>query len=71
MEGSHRSDTSLAIDEHDKPPELGLRQLGLTIPLPAPLLEHRELFPRLADAGYTTPLPPLRRSWCLPRCGEE
>jgi len=54
MEGSHRSDTSLAIDEQDKPPELGLRQLGLTIPLPAPLLEHRELFPRLADAGYTT-----------------
>jgi len=54
MEGSHRSDTSSAIDEQDKPQEKVLRQLGLTIPLPAPLLEHRELFPRLADAGYTT-----------------
>src|SRR6185369_3024240 len=54
MEGSHRSDTSSTIDEQDKPQEQGIMQLGLTIPLPAPLLEHRELFPRLADAGYTT-----------------
>jgi probable F420-dependent oxidoreductase len=35
------------------PGTVGAARLGLTVPLPVPLSEHRALFQKLADTGYT------------------